>query len=1233
MPLNGPTLNETTETAKMNPNIKHVAICFVLLPGLACALAPFGADFKVPARQIKSVKVTPPENAFLRGDNATRWNTEFPLAGKEDKAFSIVNVGGEDVLQIDTDFCEPVRTTVRLPLPGDGPANGNVWTKNNASYVSFLCKSTKPAQLTFHLLHRGKSAGTYNTGFSAEPGAWRRVTLPVSAFKLKNFANTAGLGVRVASAEKGAVVSIKDIIIDGMAFNDLSWASHQVKISINGDWLFSTDSAETGIQEKWYSNNFDDSKWRTIQSGQGWQQQGIDHYGWGWYRQKIFVPKACEGIPMTLNLAEIQSDDDTWFNGVRIGGISSEYKYKNMIPRAYSVPASLIRYGAENTIAVRIWGGNITFIGGSSGLVKGLLTAEFDPYQVAMREPGGQAVPYRLFDLSDAQRGKPFEMLIPFPAEVAQNADTRLQYQLNDILGVSFFSGEAPLMPVQDGLVQAVVPIDRETAQRVYLCGRIKVALTIADASGKPVYSGARDLDQLNFAKRDATALPSLPEKLDDTPYGQLKLVDEIDCSTSVFDEQHPYLESAFNHAASHYTPGVPADVKVSEILGGKARESLGMVWFAYRIGRGSLKPHATYLLRIEYPEDKPRFAPIEVQAGQNYMDVGWRNGTRPDGVYDNWPLSQKWQWYDVIVPLDDQTVGTGGTGSASAKNGFWVYFMNKIKPNMYYALWEAGPAVSRIKLYEIDPEKNAPVISRPDGLPRRVLSFDWERQPDHDPADLVRYAKLMGYNAISPVILKWFFANYGEPLNGYESMSIDERDYWAHKPYDPVSGEDAQSPYPGRKSQHVRYLEATKRYGIDYIPRIEWGGSQDLPVEARAIEVTGELAKPNRFAPWCANLLNPLTWDDLEKFIDHLVKPYVKDNPQLTGVLWRIRCDRMRISYGKADLELFAKETGIALPPGREAQWAAWAAGEGKAQYDDWWHKKRAAFHARLSALLKSYRADMTLYYYNWDGDKFGLILPSNTTWAFNKQLMNPGPGGARSVYEKDEAERKTLTATDYIEVVCSGNFGSVNRTDYGIRPSLYKDIKGIQLFAPANYLCYADKPDYLNYFQTGDGLAVANAVPYDEIGSRAINPKYEGNMITPAGPAFSMALELLPYFHGDARTLNYTVYTYGRGFADAHRRFAQAFLALPAIPGTVVDQGDEDLKVRAYPSKNGTYVGVAYKGYAGKKITIKLLATVGSKITNLVTGEPVPAKMSDDALSFEVTSGPMELNAFLAK
>jgi hypothetical protein len=398
---------------------------------------------------------------------------------------------------------------------------------------------------------------------------------------------------------------------------------------------------------------------------------------------------------------------------------------------------------------------------------------------------------------------------------------------------------------------------------------------------------------------------------------------------------------------------------------------------------------------------------------------------------------------------------------------------------------------------------------------------------------------------------------------------------------------------------------------------------------------VNGQVTKPNRYGTWCGNLLNPLTWEDLKKLMEHLIKPYARDNPQLAGALWRIRCDRMPISYGKADVAPFAEETNTPLPAGGEVQAAVWAAGEMKAKYDAWWHEKRAQFHMQLAELLRSYRSDLTLYYYNWDGDKFGLIEPCITAWAFVQNVVKPPPDGGRAAYEKEREVRKTFTAADYIAVMRSGNFGrasgGINRADYGIRPELYKDAKGIQLFAPANYLCYADKPEYLNYFQTAEGLAVCNAVPYDEVGGRAINPKYEGNQITPAGPAFSMALELLAYFHGDARTLNYTVYTYGRGFADAHRRFAQAFLALPAIQGSVLDQGDEDVKVRLYRSANGAYVGVAYKGYAAKTFTVRLPGQAGAKLTNLVTGQVVPVTAAGNEVQFDVNSGPMELNAFL--
>jgi len=127
---------------------------------------------------------------------------------------------------------------------------------------------------------------------------------------------------------------------------------------------------------------------------------------------------------------------------------------------------------------------------------------------------------------------------------------------------------------------------------------------------------------------------------------------------------------------------------------------------------------------------------------------------------------------------------------------------------------------------------------------------------------------------------------------------------------------------------------------------------------------------------------------------------------------------------------------------------------------------------------------------------------------------------------------------------------------------------------------------------------------------------------------------LEVLDYFYGDVRTLTYTTYTYGRGFADAHRRFAQAFLALPAIKGTEVDQGDPDLKVRTYSSANGTYVGVAYKGFADKKLTIKIPAgKPGAIVKNLVTNENVPVTVTGNNLQFELAAGPMEMDAFLVQ
>lgn len=1150
-------------------------------------------------------------------------------------------------------------------------------------------------------------------------------------------------------------------------------------IELDSSWKFATDPHEVGVDQAWYAENYDDSAWQPILSGQPWESQGVDYAGFAWYRQKLEVPAADEGAPLQLTLASITSDDDFYFNGIRIGGLKGEYKYNNRKLRTYTVPASLIHYGQPNTIAIRIWGGNIGFEGKKSGLVAGEYKATLDRYQIMARPSEGTAteeVPVSLWDLSSAQRGAAFELVYRFSPELMSENPTHFQYTLTDFARTPIKSGTAAIVQGSDGIYRGVIPVDEAASQLLYLSGRFKIewqfadsgiadwadtgeeltlrespatsfqlriykksfpagtvalpadgdsaahnmytvmvksssgplsvsGLSIADtanaadwsiqgnlqngavaygdrtytfSSVPAAYAGAQwirtandskyyksgpvaafhidqpaeayiavdkrvgklpwveseAVDNLNFTQRDHQVLPELPQTMETTPYGSLRLVDRIDASTALEEEIHPYLQGGYSADQKYNTPGSGVNVSVHSILGKQARET-DYGWFAYRIGRGQLTPGKTYLLRIEYPEDKPRYAPVEIQTGQNYMEVGWRNGISPTDVYDNWPLSNTWQTYDVVVPLGEETTASGGAGDGDGKDGFWVYFMNKIKPGNTYSIYSGGPAIASISLYEIDPALHAPAVTLPEGLPERTLMFDWERQPTQMPGALVDYAKLMGYSAISPITLKWAFANYGDPVSGYDSMNKDARNYWVSTKYAAGSGVPPSPAVPGTPSVHQQYLEATRGSGIDYIPRFEYGGSYDLPVSARSIGADGATAKPNRFANWGANLLNPATWSDLETYMDSLLQPYAADNPQLKGALWRIRSDRMQISYGPQDIALFCSETETVPPPGlTDAQLANWAStgGVGEA-YGAWWQGKRAAFHQQLVNLMQSYRPDLTLYYYNWDQDKFSLLRPDLNQWAFIDQINAQGGPAA---YAQDRAARAADTAADYIRAVREGDFtgpAGVKRPDYALLPSLYSGIPGIQLMAPVNALPYADKPDYINYFQTRDGLAVTNIMSYDEIVARYINPKYETNMITPAGGPFSMALELLSYYHGDARTLTYTAYTFGRGFADAHRRFAQAFRALPAVQGSVVADTPADTKVRTYPTANGTYVGVAYKGLVPSSLEIDLPGAWNPSytVTNLVTNQTVPATIAGGKLRLTIQSGPMELNSFL--
>ena len=93
--------------------------------------------------------------------------------------------------------------------------------------------------------------------------------------------------------------------------------------------------------------NIDDSKWKTMELPQYFEKAGLNIDGVVWFRKTINLPAA--GSNATISLGPVDESDETWINGVRIGGIPKEYGKE----RVYKIPAGVLKAG-KNIIAVRV---------------------------------------------------------------------------------------------------------------------------------------------------------------------------------------------------------------------------------------------------------------------------------------------------------------------------------------------------------------------------------------------------------------------------------------------------------------------------------------------------------------------------------------------------------------------------------------------------------------------------------------------------------------------------------------------------------------------------------------------------------------------------------------------------------------------------------------------------------------------------------------------------------------
>jgi beta-galactosidase len=148
-----------------------------------------------------------------------------------------------------------------------------------------------------------------------------------------------------------------DWSIEGHFLSDTNKASVPEFQVVKGEWKFSE-----GDNMLWKNPDLNDNSWQTVELPSNWEKSSnyTKDYVYGWYRRELAVPAGLKGQDIFINVGKIDDADETYFNGVKVGGMGSfppHYTTAWDQLRYYKVPHEIIHYREKNSIAVRVFDG------------------------------------------------------------------------------------------------------------------------------------------------------------------------------------------------------------------------------------------------------------------------------------------------------------------------------------------------------------------------------------------------------------------------------------------------------------------------------------------------------------------------------------------------------------------------------------------------------------------------------------------------------------------------------------------------------------------------------------------------------------------------------------------------------------------------------------------------------------------------------------------------------------
>ncbi len=148
------------------------------------------------------------------------------------------------------------------------------------------------------------------------------------------------------------VVALAAPLLGGAPALAQGQADDEVAIDLEGAWRFAT-----GDDMAWADPDFDDSAWEEVQvPTDGGQPIFNDYDGFAWFRLAFDLPAGIDGVNLVASMGFIDDADETFLNGVRIGGtgVLPDVDSQWFERRLYPVPAEAPVFGGRNVLAVRM---------------------------------------------------------------------------------------------------------------------------------------------------------------------------------------------------------------------------------------------------------------------------------------------------------------------------------------------------------------------------------------------------------------------------------------------------------------------------------------------------------------------------------------------------------------------------------------------------------------------------------------------------------------------------------------------------------------------------------------------------------------------------------------------------------------------------------------------------------------------------------------------------------------